>query len=596
MGRLFWKFFLSILLAQVAATIGIGGTIWLRDQSRQRGTEPTLDIGLPANVILDAAAVTLRHAGADGLRDLAATTRRPRLYVLDEQGHELLGRTVSAKLREEVERNLENGGPTHAVAQLTGPDGRRYLAFASRVPRTGIPLGAALEAGASAGAMAGAHAHGPGYGHGSGAPALADRRGPGPGAGAGGAPGSWRENAPGDAAPGTEGFDYERGPAVGAGNPVPAAGAHGAGAGNAPAGGADATRPPRFTQDAHPGGGPGSGPPDGDGLPFRPRFGPDARSGDGPGHGPDGGPLGFSPEFGRHVMPWLPLAAATLASLLFAALLAWYFTRPIRALRNAFELAAAGDLAPKFADRKPSLIGDELAELGPDFDRMTAQLRALMENQRRLLHDVSHELRSPLARLQAAIGLAHQQPERIGPSLERIEREGVRMDRLVGELLTLSRLEASTAPPQDELVDVVEMVDGVAEDARFEAGARIDVDAPTPLTVRGAPDLLWSAVENIVRNAVKHGGAHGKVDINLRADAGFVHIDVLDGGPGIDEEHLGEIFEPFFRSNPERNNVDGHGLGLAIAKRVVETHGGRIAAANRPEGGLRVTISLPRAA
>src|SRR3982750_631359 len=102
MGRLFWKFFLSILLAQVAATIGIGGTIWLRDQARQRSTEPTLDVGLPANIILDAAAVTLKHAGIEGLRDLAATTRRPRLYVLDEQGKEMLGRPVSAKLREEV--------------------------------------------------------------------------------------------------------------------------------------------------------------------------------------------------------------------------------------------------------------------------------------------------------------------------------------------------------------------------------------------------------------------------------------------------------------------------------------------------------------
>jgi signal transduction histidine kinase len=226
---------------------------------------------------------------------------------------------------------------------------------------------------------------------------------------------------------------------------------------------------------------------------------------------------------------------------------------------------------------------------------MVAQLRSLMEGQRRLLHDVSHELRSPLARLQAAIGLAHQQPDRLQASLERIEREGVRMDRLVGELLTLSRLEAATAPPQTETVDLVEMVDQIADDARFEAGARIDVDAPVPLSVRGAPDLLWSAVENIVRNAVKHGGAGKPVDVHLGGDDGGVHIDVLDHGPGIAAEHLGDIFEPFFRSNPTQNNVDGHGLGLAIAKRVVETHGGRIAAANRPEGGLRVTITLPRA-
>jgi two-component system, OmpR family, sensor kinase len=496
MGRLFWKFFLSILLAQVAATIGIGGTIWLRDQARHRNMEPTLDVGPPAVIMLDAAAATLRHGGVDGLRELAANSRRMRLYVLDAQGHELLGRTVPAKLREQVERDLE-GGPqaAHAVARLTAPDGRRYLAFASRVP----------------------------------------------------------------------------GPYPGTGGDMPK---------------------PGFAGGAGAGAGAGVGTLPGERMPSR-----DA-SGYGAGRGPEPGAGGgfLPPEFGRHVGRWLAIVAATLASFLFAALLAWYFSRPIRALRGAFESAAAGDLAPKFADTKMAVGGDELAELGHDFDRMSARLRALMEGQRRLLHDVSHELRSPLARLQAAIGLAHQQPDKIQASLERIERESMRMDRLVGELLTLSRLEAASAPPAVEHVDLVEMVDQIADDARFEAGVRIDVDAPIPVTVLGAPDLLWSAVENIVRNAVKHGGADGAVDVALHPEDGQVHIEVLDRGPGIAEEHLGRIFDPFFRSNPTQNNVDGHGLGLAIAKRVVETHGGRITAANRAGGGLRVTITLPREA
>jgi signal transduction histidine kinase len=485
MGRLFWKFFLSILLAQVAATIGIGGTLWLRDQARHRSGEPTLDVGPPAMIMLDAAAATLKHGGIDALRDLAASSRRVRLFVLDEQGRDLLGRPVSPKLREEVEHNLQNSGPLHAVARLTGPDGRSYLAFASR---------------------------------GMGMRAMVGMR-------------------------------------------------------------------PQGDADTEPAGGPVR--PGAPGAPGGPR-------GPGPGHGPSGW-FGLPPEFGHHVSGWLPIVATTLASLLFAALLAWYFSRPIRALRSAFEAAAAGDLAPKFGDEKIAVAGDELAELGHDFDRMSSQLRTLMEGQRRLLHDVSHELRSPLARLQAAIGLAHQQPEKLQASLERIERESVRMDRLVGELLTLSRLEAATGQAGDELVDVVEMVDQIADDARFEAGAHIEVAAPTPLSVRGAPDLLWSAVENIVRNAVKHGGAAGKVEVMLHPDHGEVHIEVLDRGPGILEAHVGSIFEPFFRSNPTRNNVDGHGLGLAIAKRVVENHGGRITAANRPGGGLRVTISLPRA-
>ena len=495
MGRLFWKFFLSILLAQVAATIGIGGTVWLRDQARQRSSEPTLDTSPPATIMLDAAAATLRHGGIDALRDLASTSRRMHLYVLDEQGHELLGREVSAKLREEVERSLRGDGPTHAVTRLAGADGRRYIAFASRAWH--VPGVESMVA--------------RGFGG-----------GPGPGFGPPGGPGDGR-----------------------------------------PAGGPD---------------GPG----------------PRMDGGPGPG-GPGGGWFGLPPEFGRHVGRWLPIVAATLASLLFAALLAWYFSRPIRALQRAFDAAAAGDLAPRFAHAAPRLIGDELAELGHDFDRMSAQLRALMDGQRRLLHDVSHELRSPLARLQAAIGLAHQQPDRLQASLERIERESVRMDRLVGELLTLSRLEAATTLPATEPVDLVEMVDQIADDARFEAGAVVEVDAPEPVTVRGAPDLLWSAVENIVRNAVKHG-AGGPVNVCLHPDGDLVHIEVLDKGPGIAPEHLGDVFEPFFRSNPTRNNVDGHGLGLAIAKRVVETHGGRISAANRAEGGLRVTITLPRVA
>jgi methyl-accepting chemotaxis protein len=252
MGRLFWKFFLSILLAQVAATIGIGGALWLRDQARQRNGEPTLDVGPPAVIMLDAAAATLKHGGVEALRELAATSRRMHLYVLDDQGQELLGRTVPLKLRAEVERKLENGSQTHAVARLNGPDGRHYLAFASRAP--GFRQ------------APGGDARGPGFA--------------GAGAAASGAP--------------------ER---------------EGNGAGDGPGTG--------------PGLGPGTGP---------------------GGPGDHGRGFGLPPEFGYHVGRWLPIVAATLASFLFAALLAWYFSRPIRALRGAFEAAAAGDLAPRFAD------------------------------------------------------------------------------------------------------------------------------------------------------------------------------------------------------------------------------------------------------
>jgi signal transduction histidine kinase len=462
MGRLFWKFFLSILLAQVVAALALGGTVWLRD--RARALAPALDAGPPGEVILDAAAATLRHGGLASLRELVAETRRPALFVLDANGGDLLGRPVPNELRAQVEQALADPARHGGARALTSPDGRRLVAFVPRGP-----------------------------------------------------------------APGT-----------------------------APA----------------PGAGPGPGP--------------------APDHRAPGGP----PLFDRHIGATAPIVAAFLASLLFAALLAWYFARPIRALRSAFHAAAGGDLAPRFGASSNGAHGDELADLGREFDRMSAQLRALMDGQRRLLHDVSHELRSPLARLQAAIGLAHQQPEKIGTSLERIERESVRIDRLVGELLTLSRLEAATAMPATEAIDIGEMVAQIADDARFEAGAggaNVLVDGAPHATVHGAPDLLWRALENVVRNAIKHGGDGGEVRIALTVERPGVRIDVLDRGPGIEPADLASIFEPFYRSNPTRNNVDGHGLGLAIAQRVVHAHAGTIAAANRPDGGLRVTITLPLA-
>jgi two-component system OmpR family sensor kinase len=218
-----------------------------------------------------------------------------------------------------------------------------------------------------------------------------------------------------------------------------------------------------------------------------------------------------------------------------------------------------------------------------------------MDGQRRLLHDVSHELRSPLARLQAAVGLAHQQPERIGSSLDRIERESMRMDKLVGELLTLSRLEASHGLARREQLDLTELADEIAADARFEAGPdapRISVEAAGAIIVHGDPDLLWSALENVVRNAIRHGGDQGgSVRIVLHVDGRHAHVDVLDRGPGIAPGDLASVFQPFFRSNP--NTVDGHGLGLAIAQHVLVAHGGSISASNRDGGGLQVRLSLP---
>ncbi len=504
--RLFWKFFLSILLAQIAAAVGIGSVFWLREQARLSDAVTVIETGPPAGFMLDSAAVALKYGGIPALRELNAHKGRHSVYAVDRNGRELLGRTVTASMREQAQRELRSERPYRPVRMLKAPDGQQLLLFVPRIYRNAA--GDTLTADQVAGAQ----------------------------------------------------------------------GSHGA------AGGADGQR--------------ADGPP-----------GPGGRPGDHPGFGRGDGPRGpFGP--GWPLTRPIPLVATIVVSLLFAALLAWYFARPIRALRGAFEAAAAGDLAPRFADGK--LGGDELNDLGRDFDRMSARLRALMDGQRRLLHDVSHELRSPLARLQAAIGLAHQQPDKIATSLERIERESVRMDKLVGELLTLSRLDANPDVPKSELIDMQELVDGIAADARFETGPdgpaiEVDVEGQgeRQVWVRGAPDLLWRAVENVVRNAVKHGGAAvgedgretaaGKVELRLRADVRSVHVDVLDRGPGVLDADLPIIFRPFYRASPVKNNVDGHGLGLAIAERVVQAHGGAIVARNRDGGGLHVAITLPLA-
>ncbi|MTW14049.1 HAMP domain-containing protein [Pseudoduganella eburnea] len=318
---------------------------------------------------------------------------------------------------------------------------------------------------------------------------------------------------------------------------------------------------------------------------------PEAGPGPGPGRGDPGGP----PARVRPLTPYIPIGAAVLASLLFAALLAWYFARPIRALRQAFDAAASGDLAPRFGG-KPRAGGDELTTLGRDFDRMTARLRALLDGQKNLLHDVSHELRSPLARLQAAIGLAHQQPDKAAASMERIERESVRMDKLVGELLTLSRLEAGAFDSPQQEFSLGELLEDILQDARFEAatnGREVAFSGGADAQLTGQPELLARAIENVVRNAIKHSPAGGRVDVEIVRDARYMRIRVMDHGPGIAQEDLGKIFQPFYRGSSTEKDVDGHGLGLAIAQQVVQQHGGRIAAANRAGGGLCVELALP---
>ena len=299
---------------------------------------------------------------------------------------------------------------------------------------------------------------------------------------------------------------------------------------------------------------------------------------------------------------WLPpqmLWLGAFGSLIFSALLAWYLTRPIRLLQRAFDKVANGDLDERIAPRM-GRRRDEIADLGHDFDRMAERLKQLVNAQQQLLHDVSHELRSPLARLQVAVGLARKQPENMANSLDRIERESHRLDELVGELLTLSRLEAAGEVDPDHYFDVIELANAIIDDARFEAdSASVQIDlALDPqldgreIILRGRAEPMYRAIENVVRNALKYSRPGERIIVALHLRGAALEISVSDQGPGVPETQLEQMFQPFVTLDGA-NRQPGHGLGLAIAQRAVQAHGGSIVARNRPEGGLQMLIKLP---
>lgn len=295
----------------------------------------------------------------------------------------------------------------------------------------------------------------------------------------------------------------------------------------------------------------------------------------------------------------MPAALAIVIGGILSLWLARYLANPIERLRHATRAYAKGD----FSQRVGPTLGkreDEIVDLAYALDDMAERLDALLSAQRNLLRDVSHELRSPLARVQAALGLACQSGHGPEKALARIEHEMDRLNEMIGTILSMSRLESGTEVPRNEVFDLFDMLIGIAEDARIESaalGAQILLEGELHASFQGNPELIHSAFENIVRNAVRHSGAGDAITIHVAQEADpqgrTMHvIRVSDEGPGVPEDMLEKIFEPFVTANSARAS-EGVGLGLSIARRAIVAHAGKMYAENIAGGGLVVTIMLP---
>lgn len=306
------------------------------------------------------------------------------------------------------------------------------------------------------------------------------------------------------------------------------------------------------------------------------------------------------PPLIHHVMHILGLILIGSA---FCYWLARYLTAPVKKLRIATQELAQGNLSARVG--VSSGRRDELVALGSDFDLMAEQIESLVQAQRRLLGDISHELRSPLARLNVALELARQRSgAEAASALARIQREAENLNEMIGQLLTLTRLQTGAREIQKSEFDLCRLVREIADDAEFEAqnGNRaVKLDSGAACSFIGNEQLLRRAIENVVRNAVHYTREGTQVEIEVRGsspDDGqrALLITVRDHGPGVPPAALDEIFRPFYRVDDARDReAGGVGLGLAIAQRAIQLHGGTVTAANAPDGGLIVTISLGRA-
>lgn len=503
MGRLFWKFFLSLWLAFLVAGIGVGTAVWFRHESWQAKlnanvAQPKLIEDKHASGLLSLAENALALGDIGGLRDFLTTlqeTDLPQVYAVDDQDHELLQRHLSDELLKQA-RSMLSESSFSSVHQISTQSGEKYILFVlfrEHKFRRNPPPAPLFELG--------------------------------------------RQFTP----PFIRFPDNNIFSALDTvNNQIP---------------------PP----------------------PPRPEFNAEHyRRHEFHGHEPPS--------------PLIPILISTLASFVFSFFMAWYFSKPIQRLKTAFADLANG----KFDTRIGDLMGkrrDELADLGREFDHMAAQIDSLVHAQQRLLHDVSHELRSPLARIQAAIGLTQQQPEKLNATLDRIERESQRISDLVGELLVLSQLEAGVAVFDKQTFELSGFLQNIVDDINFEASqykVTVEFKNIDNTMAYGCVELLHRAIENVLRNALQHCKTNGQVNVNAQFDKDkrILVLCIDDQGPGVAELDLKAIFEPFFRSG-KISRPNSIGLGLSIASKSIAAHGGQINAVNLPEEGLRVEIKIP---
>ncbi|MBB1401636.1 ATP-binding protein [Pseudoalteromonas sp. SG45-1] len=294
------------------------------------------------------------------------------------------------------------------------------------------------------------------------------------------------------------------------------------------------------------------------------------------------------------LMPnWMKIVIAIVASLILSFVFSRNLIAPINSLKKAAIKLSAGNLSARAdisVNRK-----DELGILGRDFNSMANQLELLISSQKRLLADISHELRSPLTRLKMATGLAQMQANDASQSyLLRIEKEANQLDKMIADVLQVSRLEAKSQALSLQKQSLQIIVDHVINDAQFEAkqnNKQLNIVGAVEVNINCDETLIASALENLLRNAIKY--ANNTISITLKhTDA--IYIEICDDGSGVPDNQLSKLCEPFFRQSDARDRVSGGtGLGLAIAKNAITAHGGSLVLSNKELGGLCANITLP---